>query len=77
MNMKLLKRSVVSDATIARLGQVVCFGCACGIPALAFWKFTRINMSEAELLIGVLATMSMALQCTLLGLQLETRAKAA
>ena len=73
---QLLKRSVVSDATLARLGQVVCFGCACVVPVLAFWKFTRINMSEAEVLIGVLATMSMALQCTLLGLQLETRAKA-
>ena len=54
-----------------------CFGCACGIPVLAFWKFTRIDMSEAEILIGVLATMSMALQFTLVGLHLETRARAA
>jgi hypothetical protein len=73
---QLLKRRLVSEATVVRIGQAVCFGCACGIPVLAFWKFTRINMSEAELLIGVLATMSMALQCTLLGLHLESRAKA-
>ena len=73
----LFKRRVVSDAAMTRLAQVVSFGCACGIPVLAFWKFTRIDMSEAEILIGVLATMSMALQFTLVGLHLETRARAA
>ena len=73
---QLLKHRVMTDRAVARIGQVACIGCACGIPVLAFWKFARINMSEAELLIGVLVTMSMALQCTLLGLHLENRTKA-
>jgi hypothetical protein len=72
---QLLKRRLVPDRTVARVGQMLCFGCACAIPVLAFWKFARIEMSEAELLIGVLATMSMALQCMLVGLYLETQAK--
>ena len=74
---RLLKNRVITDKTVARIGQVTCFGCACVIPVLAFWKFARINMSEAELLIGVLVTMSMALQFALIGLHLETEAKAA
>ena len=77
MIMQSLKRRIASDRTVARIGQVTCFGCACVIPVLAFWKFARINMSEAELLIGVLVTMSMALQFALIGLHLETEAKAA
>jgi hypothetical protein len=40
-------------------------------------KFATIELSEAELLIGVLATMSMALLCTVFGVLLEPKAKAA
>ncbi len=73
---QLLKRRIASDARVARLGQAISAGCACLIPVLTFWKFARINMSEAELLIGVLVTMSMALQFALITLHLETRTKA-
>lgn len=72
-----LKRSVVSDGAVARFGQVICFGAACIIPILVFRRFAELEMSEAQLLIGVLATMSMALLCTILGLHLERQTKAA
>ncbi len=70
-------RTIVSDRVVARFGQVVCFGGACLIPVLVFRRFTEIDLSEAQLITGVLATMSMALVCTLLGVILELKAKVA
>jgi hypothetical protein len=74
---QLLTRSVVPDTVVARLGQVVCFGGACVIPVLVFRKFAELEFSEAQLLIGVLITMSMALVFTVLGVLLESKSKAA
>ncbi len=74
---KVLKCQLASDAAVARFGQVFCFGGACAIPVLVFRKFAELDMSEAQLLTGVLATMSLALLCTVLGLHLEPRAKTA
>jgi len=62
---------------VARFGQVVSFVGACLIPVLAFRKFPELELSEAQLLIGVIATMSLALFCTVLGLFLESRTRAA
>jgi hypothetical protein len=73
---QLLTRKVVSDAAVARLGQVVCFGGACLIPVLVCRRFAALDLSEGDLLIGVLATMSMALLCAVLGVLLEPKAKA-
>ena len=74
-------RSIASDSLVARLGQAVCFGGACLIPVLVFRRFAEIDLSEAQLLIGVLATMSMALLLaligTVLGARIGSRAKAA
>jgi hypothetical protein len=74
---QLLTRRIASDTAVARLGQAVCFGGACLIPVLVCRKFATLELSEADLLIGVLATMSMALLCTVLGVLLEPNAKAA
>ena len=62
---------------VARLGQVVCFGGACLIPVLVCRRFAALELSEGDLLIGVLVTMSMALLCTALGVLLEPRTNAA
>lgn len=67
---------VASDNVVARLGQAVCFGAACLVPVLVFRKFAELEMSEPQLLIGVLMTMSMALLCTVLGILLEPKTKA-
>lgn len=72
-----LSRRVASEAAAARFGQLACFAAACLIPVLAFRKFPELELSEAQLLIGVVATMSLALSCTVLGVLLESKTKAA
>ncbi len=72
---QLFKRRVVSDTIVARFGQVVCFGGACVLPVLVFRKFSELDLSEGQLLIGVLSTMSMALTCAAVGVLLEPKCK--
>jgi len=67
---------VASGAAAARFGQAACFACACLIPVLVFHRFTEIELSEAQLLIGVVATMSLALHCAVLGELLKPKTKA-
>ena len=74
---KLLNRRVASDAAVVRLGQLACFGAACTIPVLVIRKFSQLDLSEVQLLIGVLGTMSLALLCTIVGLCLENLRKPA
>ena len=78
---QVLMRRIASDSLVARFGQAVSFGGACLIPVLVFRRFAEIELSEAQLLIGVLATMSMALIlaliCTVLGERVESKAKPA
>ncbi len=68
MNFQILTRKLVADAVVARFGQAVCFGAAVLIPLLALRRFTELELTEAELLMAVLTTMSMALLCAVLGL---------
>ena len=77
MIQQLLTRRVASDNVVAGLGQVVCFGGACLIPVLMFRRFAELEMSEVQLLIGVLATLSMALLFTALGVLIGPKDKAA
>jgi hypothetical protein len=74
---QLLVSKVASDKAVARFGQIVCFGGAGLVPVLVFRKFADFELSEGQLFIGVLVTMSMALILTLLGLFLERKTKAA
>ena len=74
---QLLTRKVASDAAVARFGQAVCFGAACLVPVLALRRFAELEMTEPQLLVGVLATMSVALLCTALGVLLEPKTKPA
>ena len=76
-----LMHRIASESLVARLGQVVSSAGACLIPVVVFRRFAQIELSEAQLLIGVLATMSMALIlaliCAVLGDRVESKAKAA
>ncbi len=74
---QLLTRRVVSDTVVTRLAQVVCFGGACVIPVLVFRKFSALELSEAQLLIGVLTTMTLAVGLTVPGVLLEPKSRAA
>ncbi len=71
---QLLVSKVASDKAVARFGQLICFGGACLVPVLVFRKFADLELSEAQLLIGVLATMSMALMFAVLGMLLAPKA---
>ena len=73
---RFFSRRVASNAAAARCGQAACFACACLIPVLVFQRFTEIELSEAQLLIGVVATMSLALHCAVLGELLKSKTKA-
>jgi len=77
MMTQLLNRRVASDAAVARFGQMACFAAACLIPVLAFRRFSELELSEYQLLVGVVATVSLALLCTVLGLFLESNKRAA
>jgi hypothetical protein len=73
----LLRRGIASDALAARVGQIFASGAACLIPVLVVRRFAAIDFTEAELLIAVLATMSMALLCAVIAELLAAKAKAA
>ena len=77
MIVQLFSRRVASDTLVARLGQAVCFASACLVPVLVIRKLAALELTESELLLGVLATMSFALLCTAVGLLLEPKTKAA
>jgi hypothetical protein len=74
---QLLTRRVASDTEVIRFGQAACFVAAGLIPLLAFHKFAELGLSEAQLLVGVIATIPMALFYTALGVLLESKTKAA
>jgi hypothetical protein len=77
MIISLLKRRVASDASVARLGQLAMFTTAGLVPVLVFRKFAALELTEVQLLLGVLATISVALLCTLLGMVTGLRARIA
>ena len=64
---RFFSQRVASDAAVARFGQYSCFACACLIPVLAFRRFSELELSEGQLLIGVIATMSLAVLCAVAG----------
>ena len=64
---RFLSRRVASDVAVARFGQFVSFACACLIPVLAFRRFSELELSEAQLLTAVIATMSLAVLCAVAG----------
>lgn len=74
---QLLQRRVASDRGVIRVSQAACFFAAALIPVLAFRSFAVWDLSAAQLSLGVLCTLSMALSYTALGILLECQAKAA
>jgi hypothetical protein len=70
---KLLTYKVASDSSVHRFGQVLCFTAACLIPVLTFRRFAALEITEGELLIGVISTMAVALILTMIGISLEPR----
>jgi hypothetical protein len=77
MILHLLKRNIASDALVARVGQIVSFAAAVVIPLLVFRQWLpEKDLSETELLLVVLTTMSIALLCAVMGEAIGAKAKA-
>jgi hypothetical protein len=52
------------------MGQVACFAAGCSFLPSAFWKLTRLELTEAQLFFGVLLSLAVPLLCILIGLVL-------
>ncbi|MDO8665787.1 MAG: hypothetical protein Q7J79_04195, partial [Gemmatimonadales bacterium] len=50
-------RTMSSDAFDTRLGQVVCFVAGMVMVLVSMWKLTRLDLSEAQFLFGVLLSL--------------------
>src|SRR5262245_50785420 len=68
MTAQLLNRRIGSATADARLAQILTFLAACVIPVLAFRKFADMELTEFQLMMAALATMSLSVLCALLGL---------
>ncbi|HOC00386.1 MAG TPA: hypothetical protein PKM43_16775 [Verrucomicrobiota bacterium] len=72
---KTLREELLQAKTAAaRFGRLACFASACLIPMFVFRRFAELELTEPELLIGVVATIASAVSCTVPGLLLEPRA---
>jgi hypothetical protein len=72
-----LKRRVASETGVIRFVQASCHVAAALIPVLAFPNFADWELAEAHLLVGVMATLSMAVFYAALSVMLEFKTKAA
>ncbi len=53
-----------------RLAQVACFVAGLVVLALSFWKLTRLDLTEAQLFLGVIMSCAMPLIFIVIGLLL-------
>ena len=65
-----MSRRVSSDGFDLRLGQAACFVVSVVVFALSIWKFTRLDLTEAQLFFGVLLSGCVPLLCVVVGLLL-------
>ena len=56
-----LNYKVTNDAFDMRLAQVACFVAGLLVLALSFWKLTRLDLTEAQLFLGILLSFAMPL----------------
>lgn len=65
---RILGWRIGTDASDVRLGQALCFAAAPTVLVLAFRKLSELPISESEAVIGMLASMAVALLLVVLGL---------
>lgn len=68
-----LNLRIASDQTVMRCAQGACFIAAALIPILAVRKLSELEVSHAELFIGILATFVLAVFYALLGVWITPR----
>ncbi len=65
-----LGHRVSGEVFDARLGQVLCFVAGVLILALSLWKLARLELTEAQLFLGVLLSLVVPLLFIVIGLLL-------
>ena len=65
-----LNYKISTDVFDRTWGQVACFAAGVLVLALSFWKLTRLELTEAQLFLGVLLSLAVPLLCILIGLVL-------
>ncbi|HUT32365.1 MAG TPA: hypothetical protein VNE39_02705 [Planctomycetota bacterium] len=64
---RLAKARVTTDFFDARLGQLVCFVAAVALFVIAVLKLCRLQLTEGQLVIGLLAAIACSLLLVVLG----------
>ncbi len=75
MNTQWFTRNVASAPAVLRTLEAACFAAAALIPVVSFHKCAELEMSESQLLVGVLATLMTALFYTVLGVLIEFKTR--
>lgn len=65
-----LSREITHDAFDRTLGSVACFVAGVLVLVLSFWKLTRLELTEAQLFLGVLISLVVPLLLIVIGLLL-------
>ena len=63
-------RTISSDAFDTKLGQVVCFVGSVVTLVVSLWKLTQLDLTEAQLLFGLLLSLTVPLLLLIVGLVL-------
>jgi hypothetical protein len=65
---QILSLSIVADHTMARVVQVLCFVVSIFVLTLSLWKLGRLDLTEAQMFLGVLLSAIMPLHFVVIGL---------
>jgi hypothetical protein len=77
MIIRLLKRRVASDAAWLRICQALVLITGCLIFVLGFYRLADLELTEAQLLLGIAVLCSLWLQCGVLHVLLDPKRRTA
>ena len=63
-----LNRNIVPDAAEAKLVQCLFFVVSIFVLSVSFWKLGRLDLTEAQMLLGVLLSLNTAMLLIVLGM---------
>ena len=64
---RLLGTKISSETSDLRFGQIVCIATALLVLGIGLWKLTSLDVSEAEMLIGLLLILCISVLFVILG----------
>jgi hypothetical protein len=66
--LRLFRRNLTSTGFDAKAAQIACWICSLIVMVAGILKLTRLQLTEAELFIGVLVVMAVTILCIIAGL---------